>query len=231
MISRGNPACNRCRVYVYILRIWPCVMYNCCQPLCIGMVICHATASAYACIGVCLPVSLCINYPRRVRVWRCLYRRPVNIYSIVGHTWRVRPAGVVNFVYCHTLMGNLLNICRAWPGYIRMVIVHIGIINDSGIVYNVNYPCMRHVIVIYPWAVDITVRRANPIIIGHIIAPANYNGYGYTGIHWCPAVIATGVSPAYPSRCPFMPRDPFPSIIIIIMPPAVMESSPSPWVV
>jgi len=138
------------------------------------MVIGHTTAFAYPGIWVGLPVSLGINYPGRVRIGPCLYCRAVNIDGIVLHVGSARSAGVIYFVNGNPLMRNALYICRARTCNIRTVVVHIGIIDNGSVMYNIYHPIMRHVIIINPRTVYITIRGANPVIIGYIIAAANY---------------------------------------------------------
>lgn len=46
--------------------------------------------------------------------------------------------------------------------------------------------------------------------------------------HRCPAVITATASPRYPGRRPFVTGDPCPSVVIVIIPPSIMERCPSP---
>jgi len=133
------------------------------------MVICYTTASAYACIGVCLPVSLGIYYPCRACIWGWVNCWPVNVYRIMRYTRRAGPACIINFINRNRPVRNTLNICRARACCIGLVVIHIGIINYSGIMYNIYHPGMRCIIIVYPRAVHITLRRAYPVIIRCII--------------------------------------------------------------
>lgn len=60
------------------------------------------------------------------------------------------------------------------------------------------------------------------------------NVYRYTdphcGSHGSPSVISVSGAPLYPSRCPFVARNPSPSLVGIINPATVMERSPTPIV-
>ena len=81
-------------------------------------------------------------------------------------TW---PAGIVNFINGDRAARNPLNICRARACCISLVIIHIGVINYSGVTYNIYHLCMRCIIIVYPRAVHVTLRRAHPVIIRRII--------------------------------------------------------------
>lgn len=52
------------------------------------------------------------------------------------------------------------------------------------------------------------------------------------GTHWCPAVVSViGRTPIYPSRRPFIAGDPYPAIIAVIRPAAIVEGCPSPAII
>jgi len=85
------------------------------------------------------------------------------------YTRCARPAGIVNLINGNRAVRNPLNICRARACCIRLVIIHIGVINYSGVAYNIYYLGMRCIIIVYPRAVHITFRRAHPVIIGRTI--------------------------------------------------------------
>jgi len=57
------------------------------------------------------------------------------------------------------------------------------------------------------------------------------NAYIYSRTHWSPAVISASASPYYPGRCPFIARNPCPTVRIIVIPTAIMKWSPSPTVI
>jgi hypothetical protein len=57
-------------------------------------------------------------------------------------------------------------------GYISAVIINVGIVNNGSTVYNIHHPGMRHIVVINIRAVDISLRSAYPVIIGHMITIA-----------------------------------------------------------
>jgi len=78
--------------------------------------------------------------------------------------------GIIYFINSNWPMRNALYICRARAGSIGLVIIHIGIIDDGGIMDNIYHPAMRLVIVVNTRAVHITLRRANPVIIGYMVS-------------------------------------------------------------
>ncbi len=52
-----------------------------------------------------------------------------------------------------------------------------------------------------------------------------------TGAHGCPSVVAATTSPGDPGWCPFITGNPGPPEVIVVVPSAVVERSPSPGVV
>jgi len=138
----------------------------------IVVVISYCPTPANALVRVGLLVGNCIYYPCRARTGQFGNGRPVNIHRIVLHYVNPRPAGVVYAVNMYRLPGIALYFLRARPGYIRTVIINVGIINDGGIMYNGYRPAWRHIIIINIGAVYVAFRCANPVIIGHIIATA-----------------------------------------------------------
>jgi len=134
------------------------------------MVIRYASGSAYASIRICLSVSLSVYHPCRACIWGWVNCGPVNVYSIMRYNRCAGPACVVNFINSNRPVCNKLNICGAWACCISLVVINIGIINYSGIMYNIYHPGMRCIIIVYPRAVHITFRCAHPIIIGRVIS-------------------------------------------------------------
>ena len=62
------------------------------------------------------------------------------------------------------------NFGNARAGYISTVIVNVGVVNNSGTVYNIHHPGVWYIIVINIRAVYISLRSAHPVIIGHVVA-------------------------------------------------------------
>ena len=133
------------------------------------MVICYAACFAYPGVRVCLPVSLSVYHPRWACIRGCLYCRPVNVYSIMRYTRRTWLAGIINFINSNRVVCNLLNICRARACCISFLAMYIGVINYGCVMYNVYHPAMWCIIIVYLRVVHVTLRRANPVIIGRSI--------------------------------------------------------------
>jgi len=180
-------------------------------------------------IGVA--ISLAVNYPCWTRVGCFLYGRTENIYSITSHLRGTRPWRIVYMVNIYRLMGVPLDIVGTWAGHIPVATVNIGIIDNGSAVNNGYQTGTWHVIVAYVGAVDIRIWRKVPKISYDVVPPAKRHINADTGTHWRPAIVPAAVAPAYPSRSPFSIRDPFPAIIIIITPAAVVERRPAPVVV
>ena len=53
----------------------------------------------------------------------------------------------------------------------------------------------------------------------------------HPGAYRSPSVVATAASPGYPCGGPLVPGDPCPPVVIVPIPPSVVERSPSPRVV
>jgi hypothetical protein len=70
-----------------------------------------------------------------------------------------------------------------------------------------------------------------PPVVMRVPPAAHHHGHADTGSNWHPAIIPWCVPPAYPCRCPFVARNPEPSIIWIIIPSSIMERTPSPVVI
>jgi len=131
----------------------------------------------------------------------------------------------------HRFVGIPLDIGGAWAGHIPVAAVNIGIIDNGSAVNNGHQAGTWYIIVANVRAVDIGVRRKVPKISHYIVSPAERHINADTGAHRRPAIIPTAVAPANPSRSPFGIGDPFPAIIIIITPAAVVERRPAPVVV
>jgi hypothetical protein len=131
-------------------------------------------------VRVLLPVRIGINYTGRPCARSSSNRRPVYIYSIVMNINGARPAGVINSIDLRTLTRIPLDILNPRASNISAVVPGICIIYNSSIVYNIYYPGMWHIIIINIGPVYISLRRAYPIIIRHIISAAKTQAYAYT---------------------------------------------------
>lgn len=118
-------------------------------------------------------VSICINHPRRACIWRFFNCRSVNIYRIVGDINRTRPVGIINVIHPYIIISrNLPDLLHTRAGHIGHIVSNIGIINNGRITYNSYRTGMRHVIVVYTRAINITLRRAYPIVVRHTVTAA-----------------------------------------------------------
>lgn len=126
-----------------------------------------------ACIRVSGSVSICINHPRRACIRRFFYCRPVNVNRVVGDINRTRPVGIINIIHPYIIIPrNLPNLLHTRSGHIGHIISNISIIDNCGIPYDRYRTGMRHVIVVYTRAINITLRRAYPIVVGHTVTAA-----------------------------------------------------------
>ena len=209
---------------------------NHCQSGGISMVKCRCTSRrpvGNRLVWILLFVGRSINHACRMRIWRLLNCRPVNINRVMNVVHRniSGPVNIGNIIYPHILMCCLPYFLRAWSGYIGLIVVNVRIINNCSIVYNSHRPGRLGIIAINVRAVDVRLRRANPIVIRHMVPAANRYADADPGEQWRPAVISAAMPPAYPSRSPFVPGYPFPAVIIVIAPPAIVKSGPSPGII
>lgn len=128
----------------------------------------------YTIIRVLLPVSRCVYHPCRPCIWRFPYFRAINIHGIVNNpTAAVWPVNISNVINTHiTVVGNPPDLVNSWAGYISAVVINVGVVNDSSTMNNIYHAGLRHIIVIDVWPVDISLRRAHPVIIRYAIAVA-----------------------------------------------------------
>lgn len=121
-------------------------------------------------VRVLLTVSIGINYTGRPCIGCFIYRRAINIYSVILYPCSTWPAVVIYSVNRYISAGDALDIFAARPGNISAVIINIRIVDDGSIMYNSNRPAPRNIIIINNRAVNISLRSAYPIIIGYTIA-------------------------------------------------------------
>ena len=141
-----------------------------------------AASVGYAIIRVLLPVSRSVYYPCRSCIGYFSYFRTVNVYCIINYpAAAVWPVNVVNVVNTHvTVVGNLPDLVNSWAGYVGTVIINIGVVNNCCLMNNVNYPCLRHIIIIDIRPGNICLWRANPVVVGHIVTIAKRDIDTYT---------------------------------------------------
>lgn len=108
---------------------------------------------------------------------------------------------------------------------ITVVVVYVCIVDDrSPVVYG---RAITVVISVHITVVHIPVRQKRPVKSGNVNVDIDME----SGTHRRPSVVSAAASPAYPGRCPFITGDPCPSIVIVIIPPAIMEGGPAPRII
>jgi hypothetical protein len=124
-----------------------------------------AGAVGNALVRVCFSVFGCVYNPCRPGIWCFFYLGPVNINGVVHNAAAsIWPAIVAYSVYRHiVIVRNASYFGNPWAGYIGAVVIYVGIVNNRGAVYNIYYPGMGCVIIVNIGAVNIVLRRANPI--------------------------------------------------------------------
>lgn len=130
------------------------------------------SAMTNALVWVLFFVCICINYPGRPGAGSFFNHRPVHIHSVIMNINSTWPVSVINFIDLRALVRKSLYILGTRACNISSVISGIGIINNGGSVYNIYHSCMRHIIIINIRAVNISLRRAYPIIIRDIVITA-----------------------------------------------------------
>lgn len=116
-------------------------------------------------------------------------------------------------------------ISGARAAVISVIVIYVGMVDDcrSG----VNGRAVTGVIPVHVRVIHVSGRQECPVQTWNIDVYADI----YAGTHRCPSVIAAATSPDNPGWCPFITGNPYPSIIIVVIPSAVMERCPSPGVV
>jgi hypothetical protein len=132
-----------------------------------------------ACIRVFASVSLGVYYPGRVRILRFLNYRAININRIVLNTHGTWPWCVVNPVNLHVvIMRNLPDFLYTRTGNISHIIINVCVVNDGGVMYDIDRTRWRHIIIVNARTGYIGLWRANPVIVRSFITAAD--GYADT---------------------------------------------------
>lgn len=190
---------------------------------------------SYTGVRVLSPVSPGINNSCRAR--------PVGIIAGTCHSWAVHINGIVLYhtstgpaiviypVNLHMVMGITLNIGLARASNKTPVIVNIHIINNGSIAYYSTHSRPGNIVTINIRAIYIGARGAHPIIKGYTVIITERHIDAYPRAQRCPGIIIATGAPVNPCGSPFATRYPFPAVIIIIAPAAVMERCPAPFII
>jgi hypothetical protein len=79
--------------------------------------------------------------------------------------------------------------------------------------------------------VNIYLRNEGPVVVRYIIIVIKSHIQAHVRAKRCPAVIIITAAPVNPGWSPFVIGYPFPAIIIIKPPAAIMKRSPAPFIV
>jgi len=176
---------------------------------------------------VFIPVSLGNHYTGRAGIGHTGYCGSEDINSTLLNSWRTWSRGVIDPVHRDITVSNLSYFL--WPRtHIHPVIIDIRVTDHRSVINDIDYPRASYIIIINPLAGNIGRRRANPVAAwDRAYRKAQTNSRPQR----CPTIIFAAVAPAYPCRSPLVSGYPFPSVVIIITPSAVVEGCPSPGII
>lgn len=129
-------------------------------------------------------------------------------------------------MYTNRLTGHSSDLINSRTCIIPVPVVHIGIVDNDCVI--VNVPVSVPVVTRIPVVIDISLRYKYPV---EIRDSSDINIDINTGTQRCPAIIATTTSPAHPCRSPSGIRNPYPASSAAVMPSAIVEWCPSPFVI
>jgi len=116
----------------------------------------------------------------------------------------------------------------ARPTIVVVIVIHHGIVDDFGLIDNLHPGSIRSIVMVWVVMVNPCLWEKNPVERREIYTHIDR----YSRSKRSPAIISTTGSPANPSRSPFVARNPGPTLIVIIkIPSAIMERSPSPVII
>lgn len=184
-------------------------------------------------IRVGIFISHSINYSsgaRPVVTGRAHNRWPEYVYRVVTDN---RPAigAVVNVIYPYRFARVTANLFGPWAAYVGNIIIYVSVIDDRSLVYHINDTRARYIITVNVWAAYICLRHANPVIVGHVIIVAKRYADTDTRPKRSPGIVAAAAAPVNPGGPPFVTGYPFPAVIIVKTPAAIMEGCPSPRII
>lgn len=164
-------------MYYFVIRLGGSCSLR--QSLGVGTVISpSAIATMSNCfIRVLLAISIAVYNTCRPCIGCFVYRRPINIYSVILYPCSSGPAVIINPINRDAPVGHALYIFSARPGNIGPVIINISIVNNSCITYNGYRPAPWYIIVVHNRAVNIGLWCTYPIIIRYTVAAAYGNTY------------------------------------------------------
>jgi hypothetical protein len=199
------------------------------QPVCIGAVI-ISTPATYTVIRVSITVSTGIYNPSRARIIYPPNLRTINIKGIIVYIDPARAANVINVIYLYPAAGDPLYITYTRTCNIAAVIAGVKVIQHHCPTKKRSYTRSGYIIVINYRAVYVELWRKGPVIVRDIIIAIRCI-YINIRAQWRPAVIFIIAAPVNPGWSPFIIGYPFPAIIIIKAPAAVMERCPTPVII
>src|SRR5690606_36962336 len=122
--------------------------------------------------------------------------RTVQTYRTVIYRCPSRTCRVIDIPNSHPTARYPLDLAVSRTGYIRTVIIHIGIVNNRRAIVNIHAVPIGRIVAIDPRATNVALRHKYPMCGGN----AHIYGDTHTWTKRCPAVIATAAAPAYPGR-------------------------------
>ena len=143
----------------------------------------------------------------------------------------VRTGAVIDGYYIHRTAGCTLQLVAAGAGNIRVVIIHVGIVDNGGLVDIIAIVARSVAMLVKVPVEDILLWRKRPPVVRRIIAAAERSTDRNAGTKRCPAIGPAARAPAHPGRPPFVARYPGPAVIIRIGPAAIVEWRPAPTIV
>src|SRR5690606_34974854 len=112
-------------------------------------------------------------------------------------------------------------------GYIRTVVIHVGVVDDRRTVINVHAVTVWCIVTINPRTSNVTLRYKYPM--------CGRDDHIYRDTHaraqWSPAIVTTTATPVNPGRSPLVTGYPRPAVIVGIVPSAIVKRRPSPIVI
>ena len=169
--------------------------------------------------------SYCIRRACGVRAVP-VHIRAVHGYAVATHAGRSRPVALRYLVHLYRFVGIPFDhICtRAVIVAHTGVVIYIVVIDDGGLVYIAAVIFGASPVVHTVRLVHILRAYKYPPAVGAVIAHA----YLCAGAHWRPSALVAAVAPVYPCGRPFVSRYPYPTVIGVISPAAIVVTGPSP---
>jgi hypothetical protein len=109
--------------------------------------------------------------------------------------------------------------------------VDIRLIDDRRVIDDPFTIATANIVPVHVGSRNIPVPHEPPMIMVVSVASSKAQGDRDARSHGSPAVIAIRMSPGHPRRTPFIVRNPHPSIIIVVVPTAVVKGCPAPTII